>query len=97
MEPLRQAQLQPLPKRQFSEPPATAEGGARPSQLSLKQGWCSDGRPAAPHRRDGTAKISDVGMAKIMAREYSGITGNVGTLAWVRVTARSSLGSAGWL
>lgn len=33
---------------------------------------------------DGTAKISDVGMAKIMAREYSGVTGNVGTLAWVR-------------
>ncbi|KAL4419356.1 hypothetical protein ABPG77_001583 [Micractinium sp. CCAP 211/92] len=32
--------------------------------------------------RDGTAKISDVGMAKIMAREYSGVTGNVGTLAW---------------
>ncbi|PRW39362.1 serine threonine- kinase [Chlorella sorokiniana] len=32
--------------------------------------------------RDGTAKISDVGMAKIMAQEFSGITGNVGTLAW---------------
>ncbi len=30
--------------------------------------------------RDGTAKIGDVGMAKILAREY--VTGVVGTLAW---------------
>ncbi|KAK2080725.1 hypothetical protein QBZ16_000579 [Prototheca wickerhamii] len=30
--------------------------------------------------RDGTAKISDVGMAKILQRDY--ITGAVGTLAW---------------
>uniref|UniRef100_A0A1D2A5N4 Protein kinase domain-containing protein n=2 Tax=Auxenochlorella protothecoides TaxID=3075 RepID=A0A1D2A5N4_AUXPR len=30
--------------------------------------------------RDGTAKISDVGMAKILNRDY--ITGAVGTLAW---------------
>eukprot|EP00887_Chlorella_sp_A99_P003887 scaffold11.g3887.t1 len=30
--------------------------------------------------RDGTAKIADVGMAKILARDY--VTGVVGTLAW---------------
>ncbi|KAL4437441.1 hypothetical protein ABPG75_004580 [Micractinium tetrahymenae] len=30
--------------------------------------------------RDGTAKIADVGMARILAREY--VTGVVGTLAW---------------
>lgn len=30
--------------------------------------------------KDGTAKIGDVGMAKILAREY--VTGVVGTLAW---------------
>ena len=32
------------------------------------------------YRRDGTAKIADVGMAKILARDY--VTGVVGTLAW---------------
>lgn len=34
------------------------------------------------------------GMAKIMAKEYSGVTGNVGTLAWVRASA-SGLGRDG--
>lgn len=34
-------------------------------------------RPAC---RDGTAKLGDVGMARIMANDY--ITGVVGTLAW---------------
>lgn len=34
-------------------------------------------------RRDGTAKIADVGLAKIIAHEYSAVTGAVGTLAWV--------------
>ncbi len=33
-----------------------------------------------PPGRDGTAKIGDVGMARILAREY--VTGVVGTLAW---------------
>ncbi|KAI3437798.1 hypothetical protein D9Q98_000245 [Chlorella vulgaris] len=32
--------------------------------------------------RDGTAKIADVGLAKMIAREFSGVTGAVGTLAW---------------
>ena len=30
--------------------------------------------------RDGTAKLGDVGMARIMANDY--VTGVVGTLAW---------------
>ena len=33
----------------------------------------------SPHR-DGTAKVGDVGMAKIMAEDY--VSGVVGTLAW---------------
>jgi hypothetical protein len=47
--------------------------------------------------REGIAKISDVGMAKIMAREYSGITGNVGTLAWVRGLAEGHFKPFQWL
>jgi hypothetical protein len=35
---------------------------------------------APPSSRDGTAKIGDVGMAKIMNRDY--VTGVVSTLAW---------------
>lgn len=39
-------------------------------------------RRAAPGhaRRDGTAKIADVGMAKVLNRDY--VTGVVSTLAW---------------
>ena len=33
-----------------------------------------------PLCRDGTAKVGDVGMAKIMAGDY--VSGVVGTLAW---------------
>ncbi len=34
----------------------------------------------APCRRDGTAKLGDVGLSKIMAGDY--VSGVVGTLAW---------------
>jgi serine/threonine protein kinase len=53
--------------------------------------------------RDGTAKIADVGLAKIIAQEYSAVTGAVGTLAWsspemllgARCTERSDIYSYG--
>eukprot|EP00887_Chlorella_sp_A99_P002361 scaffold10.g2361.t1 len=32
--------------------------------------------------RDGTAKIADVGMARIIAGGFSGVSGQIGTLAW---------------
>lgn len=42
---------------------------------------CSPLPPTAPGcRREGVAKVGDVGMAKIMAGDY--VTGVVGTLAW---------------
>lgn len=37
-------------------------------------------RPCICDCRDGTAKVGDVGMAKIMAGDY--VSGAVGTLAW---------------
>ena len=43
-----------------------------------------------PRRRDGTAKVGDVGMAKIMAEDYvSGGHGAFGTLAWCAPPTRS--------
>lgn len=32
--------------------------------------------------REGHAKIADVGMAKVIAKEFSAVSGNYGTLAW---------------
>lgn len=32
------------------------------------------------HHRDGTAKLGDLGMARLLADQY--VTGVVGTLAW---------------
>lgn len=46
-----------------------------------------------PACRDGTAKIADLGMAKIVGREFSAVSGNLGTLAWV--SAAQSKRSAG--
>jgi hypothetical protein len=43
--------------------------------------------PHPPTLSDGTAKIADVGLAKIIAKEYSAVTGAVGTLAWVSAAA----------
>lgn len=52
-------------------------------RLSITQGWASH---PAPCRR-GTAKIADLGLAKIMHQGRSSVTGNLGTLNWV---------TAGW-
>jgi hypothetical protein len=34
--------------------------------------------------RHGNAKIADLGLAKIVAHGTSAVTGNLGTLSWVR-------------
>ena len=63
------------------------QGGGQSRSLQYSataaQPLTSPTRPTAavPARhRDGTAKIADVGMARILARDY--VTGVVGTLAW---------------
>lgn len=67
---------------------------AAPPPCTMRPGASRCATAGAPHpsrHRDGTAKIADVGLAKIIAQEYSAVTGAVGTLAWVRPRAGASL------
>lgn len=47
-----------------------------------------------PASRHGKALIADLGLAKILHHERSTVTGNLGTLNWVRAAGGSGKGSA---
>ena len=71
-------------------PPAATSGASQDSCCCLHARSPAARRLCAPPpRSDGTAKVADVGLAKIIAQEYSAVTGAVGTLAWVSDSKRA--------